>query len=61
MHIQETTAAELRRVVSQELDNRTIKGYRKTLLQTHFRVIEIHASQFDYLLISVYTYTNKAI
>jgi hypothetical protein len=61
IHIQETTAAELRRVVGQELDNGTIEGYGKTLLQTHFRAMGIHASRFDYLLISIYTYTNKAI
>jgi len=56
IHIQETTAAELRRVVGQKLDNGTIKGYEKTLLQTHFRAIGIHASQFDYLSIYIYIY-----
>jgi hypothetical protein len=46
-YIQESTAAELQRVVSQELDNGTIEGYGKTLLQVHFRAMGIHASRFD--------------
>ena len=54
-NIQEATAAELQRVVSQELDSGTIKGYGKGLLQVHFRAMGIHASRFDCSLISLYT------
>jgi len=54
-NIQEATAAELQRVVSQELDSGTIEGYGKGLLQVHFRAMGIHASRFDFSLISLYT------
>ena len=54
-NIQQATAAELQRVISQELDNGTIEGYGKGLLQVHFRAMGIHASRFDYSLISLYT------
>ena len=54
-NIQEATAAELQRVVSQELDSGTIEGYGKGLLQVHFRAMRIHASWFDCSLISLYT------
>jgi len=58
-NIQEATAVELQRVVSQELDGGTIEGYRKGLLkgllQVHFHAMGIHASRFNCSLISLYT------
>jgi hypothetical protein len=54
-NIQEATAVELQRVVSQELDSGTIEGYGKGLLQVHFRAMGIHTSWFDCSLISLYT------